>query len=193
MKNIDILLFDDFTALDAFGPAEVLGSLEGFSLRFVSAGGGEVSNHLGLRVMTERLEPAEERFALLVPGGFGTRAAVKDGELLAKTAEAAANSEYVLSVCTGSAMLAAAGILDGLRATSNKRAFDWAAGCGPAVNWDRQARWVRDGRVFTSAGVSAGIDMALGFVSEIFGDEKADEIARRIEYHRNADADRDIF
>ncbi|MBQ1907763.1 MAG: DJ-1/PfpI family protein [Firmicutes bacterium] len=192
MKRIDILLFDDFTALDAFGPAEVLGGLEDCALRFVSLAGGEVGNHLGLRVMTEKLDPKEPRFILLVPGGFGTRPGSGDPELLGLIREAAASSEYLLSVCTGSALLAAAGLLDGLRATSNKTAFEWASGCGPAL-WDRQARWVRDGRVFSSAGVSAGIDMALGFVSEIYGDEKAESIARRIEYHRNPDADRDIF
>ena len=95
MKRIDILLFDDFTALDAFGPAEVLGGLEDCALRFVSLAGGEVGNHLGLRVMTEKLDPKEPRFILLVPGGFGTRPGSGDPELLGLIREAAASSEYL--------------------------------------------------------------------------------------------------
>jgi len=85
-------------------------------------------------------------------------------------------------VCTGSALAARAGLLDDKTATTNRRAFDWVAAQGPRTRWDRTARYTADGRVYTSAGVSAGIDMALGFVCDRFGPETAREIAARKEY-----------
>lgn len=92
------------------------------------------------------------------------------------------NRRVVMTVCTGSALAAAAGLLDGLRATGNKRAFDWAMSMGEKVLWQRDARWTRDGKFYTAAGVSAGIDMALGFVADHFGRERALSIAEGMEY-----------
>lgn len=98
-----------------------------------------------------------------------------------------------MSVCTGSALLAKVGLLDTKEAASNKLAFDWVTSQGVAVNWKRQARWVREGKYYTSSGVSAGMDMALGFVRDQFGQELAEQIARQAEYHWQDDLDRNDF
>ena len=94
----------------------------------------------------------------------------------------AAAAELVTSVCTGAALLARAGLLDGRDATSNKRAMDWVAEQGPSVSWIRSARWVDSGRVVTSSGVSAGIDMALTLTERIHGRELAEALQLVIEY-----------
>ena len=191
--NIDVLLFRDFETLDAFGPVEVFGGVPEFSVRCVSTDGGMVVRAQGVRVWTEALEEGPEAEVLLVPGGMGTRRLAGDAAYLAGLKAAALRSAYVLTVCTGSALLAATGLLDGLRATSNKRAFDWAVSVNPRVRWVSRARWVVDGKYYTSSGVSAGMDMALGFLEDRLGRDRAEEAARRIEYVRNADRDEDPF
>lgn len=90
-------------------------------------------------------------------------------------------------------LAAKTGALDGRRATTNKRAFDWVKSIGPKVNWERPPRWVRDGKFYTSAGVSAGIDMALGFIQDQYGAEKVREICGRMEYHWNANSENELF
>ena len=179
--DVFLLLYDGFTALDAFGPAEVLGSLDSWRIRCVSPAGGTVTSAQAIRVETEPL-PDASGGVLLLPGGPGTRALVDDAAFLGALARAAAQAEWLLCVCTGSALAARAGLLDDKTATTNRRAFDWVAAQGPRTRWDRTARYTADGRVYTSAGVSAGIDMALGFVCDRFGPETAREIAARKEY-----------
>lgn len=175
MKEITVLLYHDFTALDA------LGRLPGYEIRYASLSGGPVSNEKGLTVETEALGSLGRSDILLVPGGMGSRKLAPDGDFLAALRRAALESTVVMTVCTGSA-LAAAGLLDGLRATGNKRAFDWTMSMGEKVLWQRDARWTRDGKFYTAAGVSAGIDMALGFVADHFGRERALSIAEGMEY-----------
>ena len=97
------------------------------------------------------------------------------------------------SVCTGSALLAKAGVLDGLRATSNKLAFAWAASQSQKVQWQQQARWVEDGKVFTSSGVSAGIDMALAVIAKLVSQQAAEEAANFAEYSWQRNANWDPF
>ncbi|MGV3022842.1 DJ-1/PfpI family protein [Streptococcus suis] len=130
---------------------------------------------------------------LLLPGGRGTRTLVENEAFLTSLGQLAEQASFVLSVCTGSALLAKAGLLDAKEATSNKLAFDWVTSQGLAVNWKRQARWVHDGKYYTSSGVSAGMDMVLGFVRDQFGQELAEQIARQAEYHWQDDPDRDDF
>ena len=102
-------------------------------------------------------------------------------------------AELVASVCTGSALLAKAGVLDGLRATSNKLAFAWAASQSEKVQWQQQARWVEDGKVFSSSGVSAGIDMALAVIAKLVSQQAAEQAANFAEYTWQRDADCDPF
>ena len=103
---------------------------------------------------------------MLVPGGIGTRREVNNTKLLEWLVRRAAEAEIVTSVCTGAALLARAGLLDGHRATTNKLSFKWVTEQGPAVEWIKQARWVEDGKFATSSGVSAGIDMTLALIAQ---------------------------
>ena len=124
---------------------------------------------------------------------LGTRRLVNDSAFMNALRKAAKESVYCLTVCTGSALLAKTGLLDGMRATSNKRAFDRAVSVNPNVRWQRHARWVSDGKYYSSSCVSAGIDMALGFIRDRSGEEKAREIADSMEYVWNSDPWNDPF
>lgn len=190
--DINVTLFDGFTALDFVGPAEVLHRIPEFQIRYYSVKGGLVSNGNNLMIETDRMEYMQNGI-LLMPGGWGTRTAVDDTEFIATIKEKCREAEYCLAVCTGSALYAKTGLLDGRKATSNKKAMDWVRDVAPCVDWQDKARWVVDGKYYTSSGVSAGIDMALGFVSDRYGKAKALEIAGAMEYIWNEDATVDLF
>jgi putative intracellular protease/amidase len=193
--NVGVVLFENFETLDVFGPVEILGRLRDlFQVRFYSFAGGPVKNEHGVVIQTasfDEVVPAIE--ILLVPGGHGTRSGVNDGAFLEQLKKLAAQSRFVLSVCTGSALLAKAGLLDGREATSNKRAFEWVVSQGENVKWIRKARWVVDGPYYTSSGVSAGMDMTLGFLKDRYGQEFADGVARQIEYTWQSEKEEDPF
>ena len=194
-KTVGVLLFPEFELLDVFGPLEAFGhAKDWFRVITVAERAGPVASAQGPRAM------ADHGFAecpaidiLLVPGGMGTRREVGNAALVDWIARQARGAETTTSVCTGAALLARAGVLDGRRATSNKRAFGWVAEQGPKVNWVRQARWVDDGNVVTSSGVSAGIDMALHLIGRIAGPAVRDDIAARMEYEWHSDAADDPF
>ena len=103
------------------------------------------------------------------------------------------SADWVLSVCTGSALLAKAGILDHKRATSNKRAWQWVTEQSDQVDWIKQARWIVDGKFYTSSGVTAGMDMALGFIADRQGRDSAKEVANYTEYRWQQDSRLDDF
>ena len=128
-----------------------------------------------------------------MPGGIGTRVLVAETEFTRWLGEWAASAEVVTSVCTGSGVLAAAGLLDGYRATSNKRAFAWARAQGPQVDWVPEARWVEDRDRWTSSGVAAGIDMALALIARLHGDALARAIADGVEHEWHRDSTWDPF
>ncbi|EKQ53609.1 MULTISPECIES: DJ-1/PfpI family protein [unclassified Clostridium] len=193
--RVDILLFDKFETLDVFGPVEVFGRLPDiFKLNFISFNGGIVKSSQNVRVDTN-LYTNENNIEkiLFVPGGSGTREKVNEVIFTEFIRNMASESKYILSVCTGSALLAKAGILNGKRATSNKKAFKWVVEQGENVNWIKEARWINDDKIYTSSGVSAGIDMALGFIGDLFGKEKAMEISKSIEYIWNENSEYDPF
>lgn len=187
------LVFEDFETLDLFGPVELLAGIPAIDFSYQSLAGGLVRNRQGVELLTQPLDLASPIDMLLLPGGRGTRDLVENEAFLTSLGQLAEQASFVLSVCTGSALLAKAGLLDGKEATSNKLAFDWVTSQGLAVNWKRQARWVHDGKYYTSSGVSAGMDMALGFVRDQFGQELAEQIARQAEYHWQDDPDRYDF
>ncbi len=193
--NVSVLLFDDFETLDVFGPVEILGRLKQYyQVSFYSLNGGLVSNNHGVAILTQKLETLKESPGIfLIPGGYGTRIEVGNETLLEKIREISQASQFVHTVCTGTALLAKAGLLDGREATSNKRAFDWVMTQGPLVKWKRKARWVKDGKYYTSAGVSAGMDMTLGFLNDQHGIEFARKIAFEIEYNWIEDMEEDNF
>lgn len=191
--NINILLFNDFETLDAFGPIEILGKIDDYKLKYYSLNGGVIMSAQGTSVITEKVEAASKEGILVIPGGKGTRTLVSDSQFLHALKETAEWSSYCLSVCTGSALIANTGLLNNRKATSNKKAFDWVASINSNVNWIRKARWVVDGKYYTSSGVSAGIDMTLGFIKDRFGEQKAKDIANHIEYIWNEDCSKDLF
>lgn len=134
MKKITAFLYDDFTALDLFGPLEALSRLPDHEVRYTSLDGGAVTNHTGLSVSTEKVSQDAHSDILLLPGGFGSRKMVNDRVFLQTLRTMAAHADFVLSVCTGSALLARAGVLEGRKATGNKKSFDWTVSMGPALN-----------------------------------------------------------
>ncbi len=193
MTNINFFLFDGFESLDLFGPVAVLGRIESFALHYYSLHGEAVKSKQGARVVTQKVEEADTAGILVVPGGQGTRTVIHDDECIATLASLAQKAAFCLTVCTGSALLAGTGVLKGHKATSNKKAFAWVTTVDADVAWVKKARWVADGKFYSSSGVSAGIDMALGFVADRFGEEKAMDIANAIEYVWNPDKNNDLF
>jgi len=194
-RSVVVVLFDRFELLDVFGPLELLGVLpDRFELRLIGPTAGPVRSAQGPEVLsTDSYSESPAPDIVLVPGGIGTRSLVEDRGFLAWLAGWADTAQLVTSVCTGSAVLAAAGLLDGYRATSNKRAFAWATSQGPRVDWVGQARWVADRDRWTSSGVAAGMDMTLALIAHLHGDELARSVADRVEYDWHHDSDWDPF
>lgn len=194
MTRFNIILFDDFETLDALGPAEVIGKIPDlYHLDYYSLTGGVITSAQNLKICTRPFHEMDPKGYLLIPGGAGTRSLVQDSAFIQALAAATRQAPYILTVCTGSALLAKTGRLDNKQATSNKRAFDWVKSIRPAVHWQEKARWVVDGHTYSSSGVSAGIDMTLGFISDLHGKKTAQEIADRIEYLWNSDPTNDPF
>jgi len=176
-----IVLYDKFTALDAIGPYEVLSRLPGASVTFVAAEPGPVKTDNGmLTILVEHsLEQLPAPDVLLVPGGPGEVVPRAGGAVLEWLRQADRTSTWTTSVCTGSLILAAAGLLDGKRATSHWLALEELGRLGAEPVSERV---VFDGKLVTGAGVSAGIDMALALAARIAGDTVAQAIQLGIEY-----------
>ena len=191
--EVIVLGFDGFEPLDLFGPIELLSFLDEVRFRYVSEFGGSIKNKVGLKLDTEKMTLGETCDILLIPGGQGTRKVYLQPSFIDYVKSYAENASYVLSVCTGAVLLSETGLLNGRKATSNKRSFDWVSSTNAKVDWVRQARWVVDGKYYTSSGVSAGMDMVLGFISDQFGLSKAKDIAHKIEYHWQSDCNKDDF
>ncbi|MCD7899671.1 MAG: DJ-1/PfpI family protein [Bacteroides sp.] len=194
MKVI-VVLFNDFETLDTFGPVEILGRLpEYFEIDYYSLDGGIKTSTQGVNIWTKELYNFHEEIdILLIPGGKRTRKEINNRELIDWITLLSNQSKYTLTVCTGSALLAKTNLLDGKIATSNKRAFNWVVSTRKEVKWRRKARWTADGKYYTSSGISAGMDMTLGFISDILDIETAYKIAEDIEYEWNNDPDNDHF
>ncbi len=193
--NVTVLLFEDFETLDVFGPVEIFGRLnDRYTIKFCSLNGGLVGNKHGVRIPTETIASlVASTDIFLIPGGYGTRPEVHNITLIEAIKEVCNASTYVLTVCTGTALLARTGLLNGLPATSNKKAFAWVVENGPEVLWNKSARWVLSGKYYTSSGVTAGMDMSLGFIEERHGLELATQVAKDIEYNWIRDRDNDSF
>ena len=199
-KTVGIFIFDDVEVLDFTGPFEVFSrtrTVPGadsrrsddsapFQVFTVARGPDAIAAIGGLRVIPDySWADAPPIDILVVPGGFGTRALLTDQEALDWIAKAASRAEQTTSVCTGALLLAKTGLLEGHRATTHWAAHDLLISIDPSIRLERDARVVHDG-VFTSAGVSAGIDMAFAVVERYCGREVADETARYIEYPRSS-------
>ena len=194
-RTLGVVLFEGFELLDVFGPLEMFGlAADHFEIRLISETGGVVASRQGPKsVCDDSFQSAPAIDVLLVPGGIGTRGEVNNPVMLNWLKERSQQAELVASVCTGSALLAKAGVLDGLRATSNKKAFAWASSQSEKVQWQQQARWVEDGKVFSSSGVSAGIDMALAVIAKLVNQQTAEQAANFAEYSWQRDANCDPF
>jgi transcriptional regulator GlxA family with amidase domain len=194
LKNIGILLFENFETLDVFGPVEILGRLKDmYQIEFYSLDGGIIKSTQNVKIVTQKLTDAQKFDIFLIPGGMGTRLEVNNPEMISKIAAISNITPHVLTVCTGSALLAKTGLLNGLDATSNKRAFEWVSSQEAKVNWIKKARWAVDGKFYTSSGISAGMDMTLGFVRDLHGLALARKIAYEIEYTWQEDKETDEF
>ncbi|MFF8277746.1 GlxA family transcriptional regulator [Streptomyces lateritius] len=191
-RPVLVVLFDGVQSLDVTGPVEVfagagrfagrLGGRDGdgaYQIRTASLDGGPVRTHSGLCLLPDTaLAAADRPHTLLVPGGEGTRN--PDPRLIDWLRANAPHAERLVSVCTGALLLAEAGLLDGHRATTHWVACDHLARCYPEVEVDPDPIFVRDGRLSTSAGVTAGIDLALALVEEDLGRDAALTVARHL-------------
>ncbi|KAF1957867.1 class I glutamine amidotransferase-like protein [Byssothecium circinans] len=207
-KHIGVILFPGFQLLDLCGPLDVLNLLA-------------IHHSLNLTILANTLEPVSTQHAgqsdrkssfgekivpthtfatapedievLIVPGGFGSRKEENIEGVLEFIKTYYPKLKYLLTVCTGSAIVAKAGVLDGRKATSNKKAFAWVREQNAAVNWVPKARWVVDGNIWTSSGISAGIDLVYAWIAEVWGEELAALLADSSEYERCTDAGNDRF
>ena len=194
-RTLGAVLYEDFELLDLYGPLEMFGSI-GAELRIVTVAEktGPVASFQRPKTVAEfDFASAPMLDLILLPGGFGTIPQLENPAMLDFLRRRAATAEVTMSVCSGSAILAKAGLLDGRRATSNKQFFDLARAQGAAVKWVEQARWVQDGPFATSSGVSAGTDMALAVIAKLYGKEIAQQIAESTEYEWQQDSTRDPF
>jgi len=179
--KIAILVFDKLTALDAIGPYEVLSRIPGAELTFVAKETGPIRSDTGMLGISADATLAElpGPDILLIPGGEGNRPLLGDEEVLDWVRSAHETSTWTTSVCTGSLVLGAAGVLEGKRATTHWAYRDRLPDFGAEAVAER---FVIDGKVVTAAGVSAGIDMALALTARIAGEEVAKAIQLGIEY-----------
>jgi len=194
-RRLCVVLFDGFELLDVAGPLEIFGALpDRIQIEMVGPAKGAIRSAQGPQVVADRgYREASQPAIVLVPGGIGSRQLVADDTFLEWLRNWASSAELVTSVCTGSGVLAKAGLLDGYRATSNKRNFDWPKSQSDLVDWVPRARWVVDRNRWTSSGVAAGIDMAIALVAHLYGDKIATNLADRIEFEWHRDPSWDPF
>jgi len=193
-KRVGILIFPAVEVLDCFGPYEVFSvtrlnedrrreESSPFEVLLVAESVEPVVATGGLRVIPDAtLETCPPLDILVVPGGWGTRKEIGNQRVLTWIAKRAKEVETLTSVCTGAMLLGQAGSLDGRRATTHWRSLDWMRQSFPAVTVEDKLHVVEDGQVLTSAGISAGIDMALLVVARYFGEAAGRATARHMEY-----------
>ena len=194
-RRLGALLFPGFELLDTFGPLEMFGNMPGaVDIVTVAERKGPVRSGQGPSAMADYgFDDCPPLDLLLIPGGMGTRTEVDNAALIDWLRQRASSAEVVMTVCSGTALLARAGLLDGRRATTNKMFFHEVTEQGPRVEWVREARRVEDGKYATSSGVSAGIDMALAVIAKLSGQQVSDSLAVATEYDWHRDAAWDPF
>jgi transcriptional regulator GlxA family with amidase domain len=203
-RRVAVVLFEGFTVLDVYGPVQAF-AMAGvikpdgtrhryFEIVTVAQTAGPVKSGEGPTTLADySFDDLPQVDMLLIPGGIGTRKWVEDEAFIAQIAKASRATAMTTTVCTGAGLLARTGLLDNRPATSNKMAWEWGLLQGTNVLWKRQARWVDDGDIVTSSGVSAGTDMALGVIARLHGRDTAERAARAMEYIWNDDPDNDPF
>jgi transcriptional regulator GlxA family with amidase domain len=193
-KRVGILIFPDVEVLDFCGPYEVFSVTRldetrrmeepsPFEVSLIAERADPVVATGGLRVIPDcTIDDCPALDILVIPGGWGTRKEIRNARILGWIADRGRQVETLTSVCTGSMLLGQAGLLEGRRATTHWAALDWMRQSFPAVTMSDDMHVVEDGHIFTSAGISAGIDMALRVVASHYGESVARETARRMEY-----------
>ena len=200
--TVGAVMYTGFEMLDMFGPLEMLSILgeERVEIRMLAQDDLLVATAMGAALTSGPKVNVDATFAdagdidiLLIPGGFGTMPQLGNPAMIEFIQASAEKARYVASVCTGSLLLARTGLLDGRRATTNKQFFGLSAQESSAIEWVERARWVEDGKYFTSSGVSAGMDMTPALIGQIFGEEAAATVASGTEYTWHKDRDEDPF
>ncbi|KAL1799607.1 hypothetical protein ACET3X_003644 [Alternaria dauci] len=214
-QKIGVVIFPGFQLLDWAGPLDafnILSSSHTLTLCTIAYTLDPVPTQNSMQdqqgslfsqsaVPTHTFENAPDDLdVLLLPGGLGARGPDSDAwmkpqvEYLKRLDLSGKGSiKWILTVCTGSEILARTGLLDGRRATTNKRAFNVVKAQHPNVEWVAKARWVVDGNIWTSSGISAGMDLAFAWMAEVFGEETAQFVADRSEHERNVDSGNDRY
>jgi len=202
--TVGILLYPGFEVLDVFGPAEALGSTcypgqsvtdptpRPFKVVYLAEKAGPVGagNGGAVQVVPDATIYAAPRLDIvLIPGGLGTRLEYRNPALIEWIHQVNSQVKLMTTVCTGAALLAQTGLLSGRQATTNHAAFEWVVSASPKdIKWTKDLRWVVDGDHFvTSAGVSAGTDMACFLVEKLFGPEVAQATVKGMEYNWDSD------
>ncbi|KAL4990774.1 class I glutamine amidotransferase-like protein [Aspergillus falconensis] len=204
-----LLLFPTFEMLDVFGPLEALSWVarqhEKLDLYLLAEALGPVSTQPQSAAMnafnssfyptlnpTHTFDNSPDLDVLIVPGGLGTRNPNMNAtlEFIRSTYP---KLRYLITICTGSTLVARTGILDGRRATTNKASWYSVIGSGPNTTWVPEARWVVDGNIWSSSGISAGIDATLAFIAQFYGKENATVISEYMEYEWHEDSDWDPY
>jgi transcriptional regulator GlxA family with amidase domain len=193
-QQVGILIFDEVEVLDFCGPLEVFAvartsfdhsadSSPLFKVCLIAERKDPIVTRAGMRVLPDYdLSDCPALDILLVPGGFGTRREIENRPLIDWIAERSSKAQITASVCSGSLLLGKAGLLEGKHATTHWLILDWMQQLFPGTTVERGLHFVEDGNLFTSAGVSAGIDLALAIVSKIHGEDTARTTAKYIEY-----------
>lgn len=188
-KNVGILIYDDVEILDFCGPFEVFSIAESstsntlFNVYAVSETGNSILTRNGLEVVPKySILNCPKPDILIIPGGQGSRTEMNNSAILNWIKECEKRAELILSVCTGALILAKCGLLDGAQATTHHLAYDLLQELEPNSKVIRGKRFVDNGKIITSAGVSAGIDMSLYVVSKLYDDEIVNRVKEIMEY-----------
>lgn len=195
VRTLGAVLFPNFELLDFYGPLEMFGCI-GPELKIVTVAenAGPVTSLPGVETVAQKsFSDCPDLDLLFLPGGVGTISESQNPAILKFLRERGERAEITMSVCSGSALLAHAGLLEGRKATTNKLYFDMVLEGTQGVEWLREARWVEDLPFVTSSGVSAGTDMSLAVIAHLYGRERAEQIATFTEYEWADDASRDPF
>ncbi|WP_298933687.1 DJ-1/PfpI family protein [uncultured Ruegeria sp.] len=193
MKTLAALVFPGFQTLDFFGPIEMLGDPK-YEIQIITVAqtNAPVTSRHGQRIVPDTTITERSTYdLLLIPGGDAALEECTNAEMLQWIRDVSESAERVMAVCTGTIVLGMTGLINERRATTNKQDFTATIHHAPKVDWVKEARWVEDGKFFTSSGVSAGMDMALAVLADLYGDEKAEATAVGTEYswHQNPHED----
>lgn len=195
MRTLGALVFPGFETLDYFGPIEMLGGLKDeIEVITIAKTAEPVPSVHGQRIVVDKtLSEKDDYDLLLIPGGDAALIEAEDASFMDWIRQASARAERVMAVCTGTVLLGMTGVLDGRKATTNKLDFTATVPLASNVTWIKQARWVEDGKFFTSSGVSAGMDMTLAVIANLYGVDVARDMAQSCEYTWHDDPTWDPF